>query len=144
MPNIIHNKSNFHNDNKATGNPATPNTPNMLMNPSMYPMMNSQSQTYPFSYPYYGNYPPMNPYYGMYNPYYYAQMEGMYPDSNQNAQDYRNSTSLPSAGKGNPFTLPHDPKANQRISTSTHPINSSVFHNSNHQTQQIHQPSKAT
>jgi len=112
----------------------------------MYPMMNSVNRGYPFSYPYYGNYQAMNPYYGMYNPYYYSQLEGMYSESNLNANhEYKHShaTSLPS--KNNQFTPANEPKQPPfKMPANSNSVGVSVAQNNNHLIQQAHQPSKAT
>lgn len=99
MPNIMNSTPNYQNDHKFSSTSAAANSSTTPIAPNMYPMMNSVNRGYPFSYPYYGNYQAMNPYYGMYNPYYYSQLEGIYSESNPNANhEYKNShvTSLPS------------------------------------------------
>jgi hypothetical protein len=57
LPNLINNKPNFISENKF-GNTSTAHTSqSMPIGSSIYPMMNSSTQVYPFSYPYYGGYP---------------------------------------------------------------------------------------
>ena len=95
---------NYLGENKYPNTSASAANPNIPVAPNMYPMMNSGSQNYPFSYPYYGGYPGMNPYYGMYNPYMYGQMEGLHQDSHATPQDYRTPSLPAQIAKTNPFT----------------------------------------